>query len=202
MDPEFVGELAIAYLRRNMWRVTQTLIERAPQTAHTIVARALIARAQGALDDAGLLAHLDAALEDQPGAHELRIIRAQTRLSVEQFGSALKDASIALVQQPDDPRALEVRAVALMGLGRLEEAQTALRAAAEDTRSPFTLIAMADVDMVQGNLESARRYLRRARWWYGKEPEVYDALARLARHEGDDAKAEKHTRHAAELRRQ
>ena len=92
--------------------------------------------------------------------------------------------------------------VVYRSLGREGEAQTALRAAAEDTRSPFTLIAMADVDMVRGNLESARRYLRRARWWYGKEPEVYDALARMALHQGDQEKAEKNSRHAAELRRQ
>jgi predicted Zn-dependent protease len=125
-DPEFVGELAMAYLRRNMWRVSETLMQRAPQAAHTIVTRALMARARGELDDAGLLAHLDAALEDQPGAHELRVIRAQARLSVQQFEPALDDTRIALLQQPDDPRALEARAGALMALGRLEEAQTAL----------------------------------------------------------------------------
>jgi tetratricopeptide (TPR) repeat protein len=101
-------------------------MQRAPQAAHTIVTRALIARALGELDDAGLLAHLDAALEDQPGALELRVLRAQARLSVQQLEPALEDTRIALLQQPDDPRALEARAGALMGLGRLEEAQTAL----------------------------------------------------------------------------
>jgi tetratricopeptide (TPR) repeat protein len=126
VDPEFVGELAMAYLRRNMWEVSKALMQRAPQAAHTIVARALVARTRGKLNDAGLLAHLDAALEDQPGAHELRVIRAQTRLSVQQFEPALDDTRIALLQRPDDPRALEVRAGALMALGRLEEAQTAL----------------------------------------------------------------------------
>jgi len=126
VDPELIGELAMAYLRRNMWRVSETLMQRAPQAAHTIVTRALMARARGELDDAGLLVRLDAALEDQPGAHELRIIRAQARLSVQQLEPALEDARIALQQQPDDPRALEVRAGALMELGRLEEAQTVL----------------------------------------------------------------------------
>jgi predicted Zn-dependent protease len=63
---------------------------------------------------------------DQPGAHELRVIRAQARLSVQQLEPALEDARIALQQQPDDPRSIEVRAGALMNLGRLEEAQTAL----------------------------------------------------------------------------
>jgi tetratricopeptide (TPR) repeat protein len=126
VDPEFVGELAMAYLRRNMWRVSETLMQRAPQAAHTIVTRALMARARGELDDAGLLARLDAALEDQPGAHELRVLRAQARLFVQQLEPALEDARIALLQQPGDPRALETQASALMALGHLEEAQTAL----------------------------------------------------------------------------
>jgi tetratricopeptide (TPR) repeat protein len=109
-----------------MWGVSENLMQRAPQAAHTIVTRALIARALGELDDTGLLAHFDAALADQPGAHELRVLRAQARLSVEQLEPALEDANIALLQQPDDPRARAVRAGALMGLGHLEEAQTAL----------------------------------------------------------------------------
>ena len=125
-----------------------------------------------------------------------------TRYRSGEFEGALEAYRSALLADPVNPSALTNMSMAYHSLGREEEAQTALRAAAEDTRSPFTLIAMADVDMVQGNLESARRYLRRARWWYGKEPEVYDALARLARHERDDAKAEKHTRQAADLRRQ
>ena len=86
-----------------------------------------MARARGELDDAGLLARLDAALEDQSGAHELRVIRAQARLSVQQLEPALEDARIALLQRPDDPRMRSRPGPSsLMGLGRLEEAQTAL----------------------------------------------------------------------------
>jgi predicted Zn-dependent protease len=109
-----------------MREVSEALMQRAPQAAHTIVARALMARARGELDAAGLLAHLDAALDGQPGAHELRVLRAQTRLSVQQLEPALEDADIALRQQPDDPRMREARAGALMALGHLEEAQAAL----------------------------------------------------------------------------
>jgi tetratricopeptide (TPR) repeat protein len=125
-DPEFVGELAMAYLRRNMLEVSETLMERAPEAAHTIVARALIAHANGELDAAGLLEHFDTALEEQPNAHELRILRANARLSVQPLELALEDADFALRQEPEDPRALETRTIALVGLGRLEEAQTAL----------------------------------------------------------------------------
>ena len=125
-DSEFIGELALAYLRRNMWGVSETLMQRAPHSAHTLVARALIAHAQGRLNDAGLLARLDAALNYELGARELRIIRAQTLVSTRQFKLALQDTRIALLQRPGNPRALEARVGALMGLGRLEEAQTSL----------------------------------------------------------------------------
>lgn len=116
--------------------------------------------------------------------------------------NALQAYRSALLADPSNPSALTNMAIAFRSLGFEEEAQAALRAAAEDTRSPFTLIAMADMDMMQGNLESARRYLRRARWWYGREPEVFDALARLALLERDEAKAGKRARHAEALRRQ
>lgn len=86
--------------------------------------------------------------------------------------------------------------------GRDEEADTAMRAAAEKTRNPFTLIAMADAEMLRGNFDEAHQYLRRARWWYGKEPDVYHALSRLAHLEGDDEKATKFAEHAVELRLQ
>jgi len=125
-----------------------------------------------------------------------------TRFRLGDTDGALEAYRSALVADPLNPSALTNMSSVYRSLGREKEAQTALRTAAEGTRSPFTLIAMAEVDMVQGNFESARRYLRRARWWYGKEPEVYDALARLALYEQDQARAEKHSRRAAELRRQ
>jgi Flp pilus assembly protein TadD len=106
----------------------------------------------------------------------------------------------ALVAEPGNSSALVNLAKLYLEQGREEEAETAMRAAAEGTRNPFTLIAMADADMVRGRYDDARQYLRRARWWYGKEPEVYDALSRLAQLEGDEQKAEKHRARAAELR--
>jgi Flp pilus assembly protein TadD len=106
----------------------------------------------------------------------------------------------ALIAEPGNSSALINLSKMYQTQGRAEEARTALLAAAEGTRNPFTLIAMADAEMVRGNVEEARQYLRRARWWYGKEPEVYDALGRLAALEGEHAKAEKHRQRAAELR--
>jgi len=106
----------------------------------------------------------------------------------------------ALIAEPGNSSALINLSKMYQAQGRIEESRTALLAAAEGTRNPFTLIAMADAEMLRGNLEEARQYLRRARWWYSKEPEVFDALARLAVREGDYEKAEKHRQRATGLR--
>jgi len=122
----------------------------------------------------------------------------QSRLGNEE--AAFSAYQLALAAEPGNSSALVNLAKMYQAQGREEEARTAMLAAAEGTRNPFTLIAMADTEMVRGNADEARQYLRRARWWYGKEPEVYDALARLAVLEGEDAKAEKLRQRAAELR--
>jgi Flp pilus assembly protein TadD len=105
----------------------------------------------------------------------------------------------ALEVEPGNSSALVNLAKLYRDQGRDVEAETAMRAAAEGTRNPFTLIAMADVEMTRGRFDEARQYLRRARWWYGKEPEVHLALSRLSQLEGDEAKAIKHAERAAEL---
>jgi Flp pilus assembly protein TadD len=114
---------------------------------------------------------------------------------------ALEAYRSALLADPVNPSALTNMAIAYRSLGREDEARAALRAAAEDTSSPFTLIALADAEIVRGNFDSAHRYLRQARRWDSREPEVYDALARLALCERDEVTARKHARRAAELRR-
>jgi Flp pilus assembly protein TadD len=122
---------------------------------------------------------------------------ANTRL--DRIDEAFFALERALEIEPGNSSALVNLAKIYQEQGRAEEAETAMRAAAESTRNPFTLIAMADVEMMRGDLDQARQYLRRARWWYGREPEVYNALARLERLEGDEEKAAKHLRRAAEL---
>jgi Flp pilus assembly protein TadD len=106
----------------------------------------------------------------------------------------------ALLVEPGNSSALVNLAKMYREQGLDEEAENAMRAAAEGTRNPFTLISMADVEMLRGRFAEARQYLRRARWWYGKEPHVYDALARLARLEGDEDKAAANRQRAAQLR--
>jgi Flp pilus assembly protein TadD len=114
--------------------------------------------------------------------------------------SAFDALQRALEIESDNSSALVNLAKLYREMGRDEEADNAMRAAAESTRNPFTLISMADAEMLRGNLDEARNYLRRARWWYGREPEVYSALARLAELEGDDGKAARYRARAGELR--
>jgi Flp pilus assembly protein TadD len=108
----------------------------------------------------------------------------------------------ALEIEPGNSSALTNIALVHRQEGRDEEARAALRAAAEGRANPFTLIAMADVEMGRGDFDAAEKYLRRARWWYRDEPEVYDAMARLARRRGDDRRAADYAEDAAALRRQ
>jgi Flp pilus assembly protein TadD len=112
---------------------------------------------------------------------------------------AFADYQRALEVDPGNPSALGNMAYIYRDQGRDHEAEVALRAAAEQTTNPFTLIAMADAEMARGRWDAASRYLRKARWWYGTEPEVYLAMARLADRRGKPAEAERHLRHAAEL---
>jgi Flp pilus assembly protein TadD len=108
----------------------------------------------------------------------------------------------ALKVKPNNPSALTNMAFVYRELGRHQESEMALRAAAHKSVNPYTLIAIADSEMIRGNYEEAASYLRRARWSYRSEPEVWDAMSRLARLRGDTRKAERHATRADKLRRE
>ena len=112
---------------------------------------------------------------------------------------ALTAYAKALEAEPSNSSALTNIAGIHRDQGHDEAARTAMIAAARKTRNPFTLIAIADIEMHNGNLGKARSYLRRARWWFSSEPEVYAAMARLARIEGDGKAVRRHLMRAAEL---
>jgi len=124
------------------------------------------------------------------------------RMRLGEMEKAFDALQKALEVEPGNSSALINLSRLYRDQGRTEEAEHAMKAAAEGTRNPFTLIAMADVEILRGDLEKAKRYLRRARWWYAKEPYVFDALARLAEVEGDSEKAERYRKKADELRRE
>lgn len=84
-------------------------------------------------------------------------------------------------------------------LGRVAEAKVALRAAAQDTESPFTLVAMADSEMQAGNDLEAAGYLKEARRRYPREPEVWMGMARLATSLEKPRRAKRYLRKADRL---
>ncbi len=114
---------------------------------------------------------------------------------------AFADYQLALEVEPGNPSALGNMAYIYRDQGRDHEAEVALRAAAQETTNPFTLIAMADAEMARGRWGAASRHLRKARWWYSTEPEVHLAMARLAQRRGRPAEADRHLRRAADLER-
>ena len=154
----------------------------------------------GALDEA--IRHLGIAtalLPDwAPGWINLGVARSRAG----DVGGAFEAYSRALEAEPQNSSALTNIAFIYRQQGRNEEAETALRAAAHQTTNPFTLIAMADVEMLRGRPSAAAKFLRKARWWYGDEPEVHDALARLAELRGNADSAARHRRQAEALRAQ
>ncbi len=86
-------------------------------------------------------------------------------------------------------------------LGREAEARVALRAAAQETESPFTLVAMADSEMQLGNDSEAVGYLKQAKRRYPREPEVYMGMARFARKMEKPNRAKRYLRKAQKLAR-
>lgn len=122
------------------------------------------------------------------------------RFRAEDTNGAIAAYERALRVEPNDPSALVNLAHVYRYLGLAEQADAALEAAAHRTTNPFTLIAMADAELTRENLSSAGRYLRKARRWYGDEPAVWEAMARLARHRGDPETARRHEARAERLR--
>ena len=84
-------------------------------------------------------------------------------------------------------------------LGREAEARVALRAAAQRTESPYTLVAIADSEMQLGNDSEAARYLKEAKRRYPREPEVYMGLARFAQKMEKTRRANRYLRKAEKL---
>lgn len=108
---------------------------------------------------------------------------------------------MALEIDPGNSSALNNLSYLYSSLGREAEARVALLAATQRTESPFTLLAMAYAEMDRGDVREAEKYLKRAKRWDPKEPEVFEGLARHAAKVGDHQKAEKYTLKAEKLRR-
>ena len=106
----------------------------------------------------------------------------------------------ALATDPRNSSALNNLSILYGQLGRDDEARVALQAAARRGRSPFVLVALAESEMLSGQTREARKYLQRARRLDPEEPEVWEALARLARRTGQVRQEEKYRLKAETLR--
>ncbi len=106
----------------------------------------------------------------------------------------------ALEAEPGNPSALTNLAHLYRRQGLEDQASAALRAAGKGSSSPYTLIALADSELAQGDVRQARHYLRKARHNYRNEPEVWEALARLETALGDHSAATRYRDRARVLR--
>lgn len=107
----------------------------------------------------------------------------------------------ALRVEPGNASALTNIAFLYAQQGREAESRAALAAAARGKSSPYSLIALADLEMARGNIKEARRLLGKARRvGRGHVPEVYEALARWAVKSGDRDRADRYRSKAATVR--
>jgi Flp pilus assembly protein TadD len=151
-------------------------------------------------DDARAVEHLELAAVLWPEWPVGWVNLGVARSGLGEIEAAFEAYARALEVDPANSSAWNNMASLYMRLGRDAEADNARRAAARNTDNPFALVALADSAMMRGELNEASRYLRRAKWWYPKEPEVFEGMARLASREGRPGRAEKLLRKARKLR--
>lgn len=114
---------------------------------------------------------------------------------------ALEAYGAALEVDPDQPSALTNMAYVYRELGWKSEADAILSVAASRSSHPFTLIALAHAEMLRGNYEKSEEHLRKARRKYRDVPELWEAMARLARYENDLESAERYLAKAEKMRK-
>jgi len=146
------------------------------------------------------LRHLELAVRLAPDLEQGWINLGVARSRSGDLDGALDAYQRALVIQPGHPSALTNMAYVYQQMGRDEEARNALVAAASSQSTPFSLVALADLEMARGDLHRAERYLRRARRIDREEPAVYEGFARLADYRSDSQNAVRFRRRAEVLR--
>lgn len=120
-------------------------------------------------DDAATF--LELAVEQEPGAVELRMLRARSLLLAGRPGDALPVAREAADRAPENPDALYLLGAAQMGTKRLEEAEASFRRALE--RAPEHRGAMSDLAVLlmgTGRQDEARELMERLRALGGGRP--------------------------------
>lgn len=157
-----------------------------------------VALKQGDIE--GALTNLELATQLAPDVAAVWVNLGVARRRLGDLTGAAQAYEKALLAEPGNPSALTNLAYLYRLRGHDAEAKAALQAASKGPSSPFTLIALAGVEEVQGNATDARRHLLRAKRAYRHVPEVWEALARFASRRGDTKRAERYREKAAKLR--
>lgn len=97
-----------------------------------------------------------------PSAARAQASRAQSSNLLGEFGAGLADAEAALAIDPKLEDAMEAQAVALVGLGRLDDALAAFRRLAETPRRPQVLAWQGALELQAGRAAAAEALLRDA----------------------------------------
>jgi Flp pilus assembly protein TadD len=186
------------YITSDLPYMTQRVIDdvRASSMFHTNLGGAAIR--EGDLE--GALEHLEIAVAIDPQLSAAWVNLGVARSRTGDTDGAIEAYERAVATDPGNSSALTNLAYVYRHLGQEEQARNALLAAVRQGSTAFTLIALADAEMTRGNLDKARGYLFRARRMERQQPEVYDALARLARLADDPSNASRYRRRADKLR--
>lgn len=161
---------SLVYSQRRDWETAERLIDaarqRAPNNAEVWYEQGTL---QSSRDDAkAALASYDRAIELAPGHMRARKARAALLMQQGDFAKALVDAEYVRDKMPKDADAALTYGLVLMGLGRKEESDAAIRAALEQidlikddvlNQQPGLLRVATLASMLRGNLEQANVYV-------------------------------------------
>jgi predicted Zn-dependent protease len=100
----------------------------------------------------------------------------------------------ALTEEPKAPAAISGLASVNRKAGRIAEAEKLERIAVSyRERNPYYLLRVARGEVSNGNLDAARRHLKRAIQIKDDEPEFYELMAEVARGQGLESEARRWT---------
>ena len=139
-------------------------------------------------------AHVDAALAIDPHYGTALRARAQLRATLHDFDAAIVAATAAIDRDPRDDAARAILGDALLGLGRLDDADAAYAAISARSRGPAVDTRLAHLELVRGHLERAVALAGQAYAAAAAEPDADLAyygyqLGEIARLAGDAALA-------------
>lgn len=205
-----LGELALAYLRREARAVARALVQRAEQLEGGPLIRAAKAQVDLEADETNperlsqLAAVLREAVSASPQSYSARYLLAKVEYDRQEHLRALAHIESGLQLRPGDLRLRRLRLQALLGVGRgaeaWEEAQALLASRLRDRDLDLywdAAQAAAQTGRDQNVVELVRKYLA----YYPDSPEQWGALADALSRLGDATGAAQARRNAEQAKR-